>query len=56
MAGRVMCFIGGVVGSVGHLVVRFAVVVAAEAGVLILINMSDVMEQGSEENIAILTQ
>jgi len=48
--------IGGVVGSIGHLTVCFAVVVVAETGVLIPVNVSDVMEWGAEENVGILTQ
>ncbi len=55
MAGRVVRFIGEVEGGIGHLVVRFTIMVTAEAGVFIPMNVSDVMEQGVEENVGILT-
>ena len=55
MAGRMVHFIREVEGGVGHLVVRFAAVVVAEAGVFAPVNVSDVTEWGAEENIGILT-
>jgi len=51
-----MHFIGEVVGSVGHLAIHFAVVVTAKTGVFVPMNVSDMMEWGTEENIGILTQ
>ncbi len=56
MAGRMVCFIREVEGSVGHLVMCFTVVVVAKTGMFVPMNVSDVTEQGVEENVGILTR
>ncbi len=56
MSGRAVRFIGGSIGTVGHLLVSFTVMILAKAQVFIPVDMSDVMEWGAEQNVGILTR
>ncbi len=56
VARQAVHFIGQVIQSIGHLFVSFAVMIFAKVCVLNSVGMSDVTEQGGEQNIGILTR
>ena len=56
MPGRAVHFIGGSIGSVGHLLVSFTVIIFAKMCMLIPMGVSDVTEWSAEENVGILTR
>ena len=53
---RAVRFIRQVIRSIGHLFVSFAVMIFAKVCMLISVGMSDVTEQGGEQNVGILTR